>query len=96
MHFVNVSKASMDLKLLTTFTLIKGKHHDKIISFTRNLDMVFNFSFPFLSNYSKKATHDVIFEDTAKDMEGKKVFKMSTCRTDENGKLIRRSCSTKE
>ena len=87
MHFVNVSKASMDLKILTTFTL-KGKHHDKILSFVKRLDLVFNFSFPFLSDASKRATHDAIFEETTNGMKGKKVFKMCSLRTDESGKLI--------
>ena len=89
MHFVNVSKASMDLKILATFTL-KGKHHDKILSFVNRLDLVFNFSFPFLSDASKRATHDAIFEETTNEMKGKKVFKMCSLRTDENGKLIPR------
>ena len=95
-YFINVTKASSELKMVAYLALGEGEHLTRILSIVEKLDHVFNFCFHCLCRLTKTLATDVVNKDIMKRVEAGKTLAIKTYGTDESGKLIRRGKEDEE
>ena len=86
-HFAGITSTSSELKIIACLSL-DGDHLKKVVSFVKELDLVFNFSFPYLTRFAKTACTDEINKSITRGWTAKKPLKMRSFSVDENGKLL--------
>ena len=86
-HFAGITSTSSELKIVACLSL-DGDHQKKVVSFVTELDLVFNFSFPYLTRFTKRACTDEITKSITKGWTAKKPLMMRSFPVDENGKLL--------
>ena len=86
-HFAGITSTSSELKIVACLSL-DGDHQKKVVSFVKDLDLVFNFSFPYLTRFAKRACTDEITKSITNGWTPKKPLKMRSFPVDENGKLL--------